>query len=115
MNLEKIAQSLGDLKGLAANFDANKAQEWLTKLKSVGPEDLQKLVDMVKPIAGGQLGNTIQQLTQKVDPATLEKFKGLLASVKTEDLQKVMGNLSSEGLSGLANKAKGMLGGFLKN
>lgn len=114
MNLQSITQNLGLLSSLAGQFDTGKATDFINNLKSAPPEDLNSILNLVKPLAGGQLTSVIQTLLAKVDPQTLAQFQQVLGNVDSQQIQSLVTQFAGQNAGNLMSKAKDVLGTFLK-
>lgn len=110
MNIQMLTQNFGQLANLAKGCDEKTITSFIDQLKKASPEDINKFVGMLTPLAGGQLGGVIQQLVGKVDANTITQFQQLIGKVDASQIQGLVGQLAT---GTVMDKAKDMLGGFL--
>ncbi len=113
MNLQFITDALMNLSSLAKNFNKEKAQALISQLKAAKPDDLNKLMDLIKPLAGGKVHALLTQLISKIDQETIAQFQKTLSGLNVSDLQNVIRGLTQGGINDIMGKAKDLFGNLL--
>jgi phage-related tail protein len=113
MDLKFLTESLTNLGNLAKNFNKDKAQALIAQLKAAKPEDLSKLMEMIKPLAGGKVHALITQLMSKIDTETIAQFQKTITSLNVAEIQSMIKSAASGGLNDLMGKAKDIFGSIL--
>ena len=113
MDLKFLTEALTNLGNLAKNFNKEKAQALIAQLKAAKPEDLNKLMEMIKPLAGGKIHALITQLMSKIDPDTITQFQKTITSLNVSEIQTMIKTAASGGLNDLMGKAKDIFGSLM--